>query len=87
MVYPTSYGRSWAATFTDWTGLFGNLGEAAWREVVRMAPTANNRSMKNQFLCHWDVVKFRAPNKESWNLDSGRPDVGYTATVRAQCNP
>ncbi len=43
--------------------------------------------MEDQFYCHWDIVRLRAPNKESWNLDSWRPNVGYWNTVRAQCNP
>ncbi|AAT90068.1 conserved hypothetical protein [Leifsonia xyli subsp. xyli str. CTCB07] len=43
--------------------------------------------MYYQFICHWDIVRYRAPNKVSWNLDKNRPNVGYAATVAAQCNP
>jgi hypothetical protein len=52
-----------------------------------LEPRLNNNSMKDQFMCHWDFVSIRAPRKESWNLDAGRPDVGYWNTVFAKCNP
>lgn len=61
--------------------------EAAWQEVIKMAPEANSDSMRDQFMCHWDIVSIRAPRKESWNLDSERPDVGYLQTVLNRCNP
>jgi hypothetical protein len=79
-VYPTTYGRyPWlSGTASRW---------AAWSEVVSLAPRANRSNMRDQFLCHYDLVRFRAPNKPSWNLDINRRDVGYWSTVAANCNP
>lgn len=79
MVYPSWYARAWGAPTM--------AGLAMWDEVVKRAPSANTGSMYNQFFCHWDFVRFRAPNKVSWNLDKNRPNVGYAATVAASCNP
>lgn len=76
-VYPTMYSRVAAPL---------QARKAAWKEVKRLAPEVNNRSMKNQFFCHWDIVPVRK-FKSSWNLDTWRPDVGYWETVRAKCNP
>lgn len=42
-------------------------------------------SLYNQLRCHTDWATFR--NKTPWNLDAGRPDVGYWSTVHAKCNP
>ncbi|MGH1524723.1 DUF2599 domain-containing protein [Leifsonia sp. L25] len=79
MVYPSWYARAWGAPTM--------AGLAMWDEVVKRAPSANTGSMYNQFFCHWDFVRFRVPNKVSWNLDKNRPNVGYAATVAASCNP
>ncbi|HSX05923.1 MAG TPA: DUF2599 domain-containing protein [Candidatus Saccharimonadales bacterium] len=76
-VYPTKLGR-----VTD-----ARNGLEAWNQVKSLAPTANRKNLQDQFFCHWEFVRLRAPNKESWNLDSSRPDVGYWSTVAAQCNP
>ncbi len=40
-------------------------------------------SLYNQLRCHLDIAAF----KGYWNLDVGRPDVGYWSTVKAGCNP
>jgi hypothetical protein len=79
MVYPSWYARAWGAPTM--------AGLAMWDEVIKRAPSANTGTMYNQFFCHWDLVRFRAPNKASWNLDKNRPNVGYAATVAASCNP
>jgi len=60
-----------------------SLREAAWRDVVIMEQRANTNGLKDQFMCHWDF----AVMKGSWNLDIGQPDVGYSKTVFAMCNP
>lgn len=76
-VYPTSWGRT--------TGYLARW--AAWDEVVKKGGSAaNKQNMADQFYCHWDVVRIVSPNKTSWNLDSKRPNVGYWATVQANCN-
>lgn len=79
MVYPTWYGRH-GAPAARW---------AAWSEVQSKTPGTreNTASMRDQFYCHWDVVRLRAPNKTSWNLDMGRPNVPYTQMIASQCNP
>lgn len=62
-------------------------GSSGWQEAQREGGQwysgAQGRSMKNQFICHFDFAPFRA----TWNLDEWRPDVGYWTTVRRRCNP
>jgi|GEM_PF-4813426 len=65
----------------------GILREAAWRDVVIMEPRANTNALKDQFVCHWDIVSIVQPGKESWNLDIDRPDAGYWNTITNGCNP
>lgn len=43
--------------------------------------------MKDQYICHQQIVAIRDPLKATWNLDEWRADVGYLATVNAFCNP
>lgn len=77
-VYPTASGRTAA----------GDLARtSAWQEVLRTAPLADTASMRDQFYCHWDFARLVEPAKTSWNLEAWRPDVGYAATVQAECNP
>lgn len=98
MVYPTVIGRVDAVAskaliaaypMTASIGIVNYMAqrEAAWQEVVAMYPGANNASMRDQFMCHWDFVSVVDASKESWNLDAGRPDAGYAMTVRRRCNP
>ena len=77
-VYPSDAGRTTSGDPAR-TG--------AWLEVVRAAPTADTASMRDQFYCHWDFARIVEPGKASWNLEEWRPDVGYAATVQAECNP
>ena len=42
--------------------------------------------MRDQLYCHFDFVRFRDPNKTSWNLDKNRPYVAYATLVERQCN-
>ncbi|WP_169513511.1 DUF2599 domain-containing protein [Agromyces italicus] len=48
-----------------------------------VSSTYEGQKWRDQLVCHianaWD--------KRPWNLDSWRPNVGYPATVAAQCNP
>lgn len=39
--------------------------------------------MYDQLKCHYDFAPFKVP----WNLDTWRPDVSYSDTVAALCNP
>jgi RHS repeat-associated protein len=85
-VYPTPLTRFTAPQ--KWQPAFQTMfKEQAWKEVVKMAPEANNQSMKDQFMCHWDFVSVRAPRKESWNLDQGQPEVPYFEMFQQSCNP
>lgn len=43
----------------------------------------NTRGVRDQIICH--LAEF--PNKSEWNVEPGRPDVGYGETVRRNCNP
>lgn len=80
-VYPTTWGR-WTGAGARWS---------AWKETLdktprRGHPNPNTTTMKLQFYCHFDVVRYRAPNKESWNLDTKIPNRGYTGFVKNGCN-
>lgn len=81
-VYPTSFGRYHAGAAARW---------AAWSETLSKTarkgwPNPETTSMKNQFLCHFDLVRLRAPNKEYWGLDSKIPNRGYWGHVKKNCN-
>ncbi|MGY0498867.1 DUF2599 domain-containing protein [Nocardia sp. FBN12] len=78
LVFPTPAGRKTAAPGTD---------ELAWQEVRALDGGADAPGMRDQFLCHWVWARMVAPDKPSWNLEPWRPDVGYQATVSANCNP
>lgn len=45
--------------------------------------TDNLNGMTDQYWCHANFAK----NKNNWNLEPWRPDVGYWETVLAGCNP
>lgn len=78
LVVPTQAGRKTTAPGTD---------ELAWQEVRALDADADAPGMRDQFLCHWVWARMVAPDKPSWNLEPWRPDVGYQATVAANCNP
>lgn len=77
-VFPTEAGRYTKAPGTD---------ELAWREILARDPGADTPGMRDQFVCHWVWARMVQPDKPSWNLEPWRPDVGYQATVQANCNP
>lgn len=78
LVFPTEAGRKTAAPGTE---------DLAWQEVLALDATAAAPGMQDQFRCHWVWARMVAPDKPSWNLEPWRPDVGYQATVSANCNP
>lgn len=43
----------------------------------------NPHGMRDQFLCHL----VNAPDKDEWNIEPWRPDVGMAITEAAYCNP
>lgn len=57
--------------------------EAAWEEIVRLTPRADQPGMRDQYACH---VRF-VPTKEEFHLEPWRPAVGYPRTVAQGCNP
>lgn len=80
-------GKSLQVTPSAW-GRSGGLAvmEYGWPSVLELIGTkseANSDSMRNQFQCH----AIGAPNKETWNLEPWRPDVGLLKFMAARCNP
>jgi hypothetical protein len=77
-VYPTPFGRT-TGVLARWAG---------WAEVQDKTPGTgeNTDSMRDQFFCHFDFVRVDAPNKTSWNLDTGRPWVLYPILALNRCN-
>ncbi|PPG20591.1 DUF2599 domain-containing protein [Rathayibacter toxicus] len=80
-VYPTDLGR-------NQLGAGPEANEAAWGEALDKGDRArlDHNNLHDQFTCHFLGRIFTA-DKESWNLDSNRPDVGLAATIAANCNP
>ncbi|MBC7292192.1 MAG: DUF2599 domain-containing protein, partial [Actinotalea sp.] len=59
---------------------------AVWSALGRrtaLGTDATGPGMRDQLECH----ALGAPDKESWNLEPWRPDVGLLATLAARCNP
>ncbi|MCT7658563.1 DUF2599 domain-containing protein [Mycobacterium deserti] len=80
-VYPTPAGR-------QATGLAApTLADAAWNEVLTLAPDADIPGMKAQFVCHWEFAELGRPGKVSWNLEPWRNEVSDQEMVAAGCNP
>ena len=44
---------------------------------------SNPNGMKDQYYCHW----YYAAEKDYWNLEPWRPNVGFPVTVANWCNP
>lgn len=63
------------------------LADAAWNEILTLAPDAAIPGMREQFLCHWNLAEFVEPGKVSWNLEPWRPEVSYEQMVAKRCNP
>lgn len=82
-VYPSSWAR-----VNPWASAGVAARWAGWDEVLNKTPGSreNTPSMRDQYYCHFDFVRFRAPNKVSWNLDLGRPAYDYWTLIQRQCN-
>lgn len=80
-VYPTDYGRDQLAVGPE-------ANEAAWGEALEKGDRSrlDHNNLHDQFSCHF-LGRATTAGKESWNLDSNRPDVGLAATIAASCNP
>ncbi|GAA2721813.1 DUF2599 domain-containing protein [Cellulomonas aerilata] len=76
-------GRSLAVEPSPWARTAGMAGEVGvWAELVRAVPEADSPTMRDQLSCH--VIG--APDKDTWNLEPWRPDVGLIMTLAASCN-
>lgn len=77
-------GLSLAVVPTTWARTGGLAAEeGVWAQLVALEPDADTQAMHDQLTCH----TIGAPDKESWNLEPWRPDVGLLATLAARCNP
>jgi len=77
-------GRSLAVVPNDWTRAGGEAALAlAWAQIVAAEPEVDAATMRDQLACHM----LGAPDKETWNLEPWRPDVGLLEVLAARCNP
>ncbi|MFS4489945.1 DUF2599 domain-containing protein [Dietzia kunjamensis] len=77
-VAPTDSGRrAWGA----------GDAEAAWQEVLRLAPDADTPGMWEQFECHWTWARLLEPDKPTWNVEPWRPVVPPERMLADGCNP
>jgi hypothetical protein len=70
---------TWQARLYGTTNPGGVMTEALQKSGMWMW----TNSLYNQLRCHLDYASWKTP----YNLDAGRPDVGYWSTVRYGCNP
>jgi hypothetical protein len=80
IVRPNHYGRQHAASSPSLA--LSQAVRAARPTPLRLTKSIHE-SLLNQLRCHAEFV----PNKPTWDLESWRPNVGYTKTVEAECNP
>lgn len=82
-VTPTTWARANAGSYLvgtyDWSELYSKYKNSGLN--------TNLNGMRDQLICHQQIVAVRAPGKATWNLDEWRPDVGYIQTVNSSCNP
>lgn len=77
-------GRSLAVAPAPWVRAGSAAGLALLEaQLVAAEPEAGSTTMHDQLLCH----AVGAPEKETWNLEPWRPDVGLLGVLAAQCNP
>lgn len=77
-------GRSLAVDPADWARRAGEAGLDLIRtQLVAAEPEADSDTMEHQLVCH----ALGAADKETWNLEPWRPDVGLILTATAHCNP
>jgi RHS repeat-associated protein len=85
-VHNSTYNASDLYVHLTWLARFSlaGYGKVAWAEVVAQAgPGANTTGMENQFLCHWNYVRW----KDHYDLEPGRNADNATDTDNAACNP
>lgn len=81
-VTPTGWSRSLAGAY-----LAGVYGFRELQAKTGGSLNTNVDGMRDQYICHQQVVAVRSPRKPTWNLDEWRPNVSYAQTVNASCNP
>lgn len=93
-VWHSGAGWTFEVTPTGWArwNAGGYLpGVYGWNELYSKyryrGLNTNLNGMRDQYICHRQIVALRAPNKPTWNLDEWRPDVGYWQTLNTSCNP
>ncbi len=82
-VKPTTWARANAGSYLvgtyDWNELYS--------KYKNKGLNTNLDGMRDQLICHQQVVAVVSPRKATWNLDEWRPNVSYAQTVNASCNP
>lgn len=82
-VTPTLWARSHAGSYY--------VGQKGWDELYEKYKyrglSTNLGGMRDQWICHQQIVAIRAPRKPTWNIDEWWPDVSYWETVNTSCNP
>jgi hypothetical protein len=93
-VYPTPSARAasrepgTAGSLNDGVqGVFQEIIDEAWTEVLTRSPDADTPGMRAQFVCHWRFAELAQPGKTSWNLEPWRPVVDDAQMVVSGCNP
>lgn len=77
-------GRSLAVVPADWVRGGSLAGqEVLTAQLVAAEPEAGSASMRAQLWCH----ALGAPDKDAWNLEPWRPDVGTVTLLATRCNP
>lgn len=91
--YHSGYGWTMMVTPTDWSRFLAGAylaGVYGFKELQAKSGGSldtNVDGMRDQYICHQQIVAVRYPNKATWNLDEWRPNVSYLQTVNARCNP
>ena len=94
--YHSGYGWTLAVTPTSWARANAGsylVGEYDWSELLSKYKSVgrgikyNLTGMRDQLICHQQVVAVYSPTKATWNIDEWRPSVGYAQTVNSRCNP
>ncbi len=81
-VTPTSWQRFWNGY---WPGASG--WDELYSKYRNRGLNRNLEGMRDQYICHVQIVSVRAPSRPTWNLDEWRPNVGYLQTINSSCNP
>ncbi|MBU4213497.1 MAG: DUF2599 domain-containing protein [Actinobacteria bacterium] len=76
-------GRSLAVTPTPWTRSGSLAAEAGVWAAMSADPEAATATMRAQLDCHL----LGARDKDTWNLEPWRPEVGAAEMITTSCNP